>query len=137
FNDYDRDWIHKNNSDGKLHYNELYQNPFNQRHSLNVSGGNDFMTYFVAGSYYDEKGFLPNMNYSKYNLRSNIQMNVTRNLSIGLNLNYNNGLRKRIASETDGADYNIAYLRYIMSPLSFADIDGKPIATDWVTNHVE
>lgn len=137
FNDYDRDWMHQHNPDGKLHINELYQNPFNQRHSLNVSGGSDFITYFVAGSFYDEKGFLPHMNYQKYNLRSNIRMNVSKSIAIGLNLNYNNGLRKRVASETDGTDYNITYLRYIMSPLSFAYIDGKPIATSWVTNPVE
>ncbi|HEX5153187.1 MAG TPA: TonB-dependent receptor [Parafilimonas sp.] len=137
FNDYDRDWMHKNNPEGNLHYDELYENPLNQRYSLNVSGGSDFMTYFVAGSYYNENGFIPNMNYSKYNLRSNVQMHVTKDLSIGLNLNYNNGLRKRPASETDGVDYNIAFLKYIMSPLSYAYIDGKPIATDWVTNPVE
>jgi TonB-linked SusC/RagA family outer membrane protein len=137
FNQYDRDWMHKNNPDGNLHYNELYQNPFNQRHSLNISGGSDFVTYFVAGSYFNEKGFLPHMNYQKYNMRSNIQMNVSKSLTLGLNLNFNNGLRKRIAGEVDGNDYNITFLRYIMSPLSFAYIDDKPIATSWVTNPVE
>ncbi|MDH7461711.1 SusC/RagA family TonB-linked outer membrane protein [Chitinophagaceae bacterium 26-R-25] len=137
FNDYDRNWIHQHNPEGNLHVDELYRMPLNQRYSANVSGGNDMMTYFVAGSYYHENGFLPHMDYRKYNLRSNIQMNVTRNLTLGLNLNYNNGLKGRIASETDNADYNIAYLKYIMSPLSYAYIDGKPIATDWVTNPVE
>jgi len=133
FNDYDRDWIHKNNPKGNLHYDELYQNPNNQRYSLNVAGGDEFVKYFIGGSYYNEKGFLPNMNYGKYNLRSNVQMNITKDLSLGLNLNYNDGMRKG----GDAPDYNISYLKYIMSPVSFAYIDGKPIATDWVTNPVE
>ncbi|WP_186452529.1 SusC/RagA family TonB-linked outer membrane protein [Chitinophaga polysaccharea] len=137
YNQYDRDWIHQHNPKGNLHYDELYHNPFNQRQSLNISGGTDRVTYFIGGTFYDEKGFLPQLSYRKYNLRSNVQVAVTRDLSIGLNLSYNNGQRHSIPGQTDDLSGLYEKLKYIMPPTTYAYIDGKPMSPNWVTNPVE
>lgn len=140
FNQYDRDWIHKNNPDGNLHYDEAYQRPFTQRHSLNVSGGTDRVTYFIGGTFYDEKGFLPQLAYQKYSLRSNVQVAITKDLTLGLNLSYNKGARSRFFT-IEGKDDDLSgfyeKLKYIMPPTTFAYIDGKPMAPTWVTNPIE
>ncbi|MBS0027621.1 SusC/RagA family TonB-linked outer membrane protein [Chitinophaga sp. 22321] len=140
FNQYDRDWIHKNNPEGNLHYDEAYQHPFTQRHSLNVSGGTDRVAYFIGGTFYDEKGFLPQLGYQKYNLRSNVQVAITKDLSLGLNLSYNKGGRSRFYT-IEGKDDDLSgfyeKLKYIMPPTTFAYIDGKPMSPTWVSNPIE
>jgi TonB-linked SusC/RagA family outer membrane protein len=140
YNQYDRDWIHKNNPEGNLHYDEAHQQPFTQRHSLNVSGGTDRVTYFIGGTFYDEKGFLPQLAYQKYSLRSNVQVAITKDLTLGLNLSYNKGERSRFYT-IEGKDDDLSgfyeKLKYIMPPTTFAYIDGKPMSPTWVTNPIE
>jgi len=141
YNDYVKDYIRKNNPDGNLHVNEAYQKPSNQRHTLNVSGGDDNINYFIGGSFYDEKGFLPQVNYTKYNLRANIEAKLSKSLTLGLNYNFNSGDTHTFAllpgiSDTDLSGW-YEKLKYIMSPVTPAYIDGKPVATTWITNPIE
>lgn len=75
----------KNNSYNWL--DESWKNPILTRHSINVNGGNDRVRYFVGGSYYYETGSFKNLSFKKYNLRSNIEANITKNLVATLNLN--------------------------------------------------
>lgn len=66
---------------------EAWEQPLVTRHSLNVSGGNEKVRYFVGGSYYYETGSFENLSFKKYNLRSNIEANITEDLIASLNLN--------------------------------------------------
>ena len=66
---------------------EAWEQPLVTRHSLNVSGGNEKVRYFVGGSYYYETGSFENLSFKKYNLRSNIEANITKDLIASLNLN--------------------------------------------------
>lgn len=75
----------KNNNHNWL--DEAWKQPLVTRHSLNVSGGNDQVRYFVGGNYYYETGSFDNLNFKKYNLRGNIEANITKNLIATLNLN--------------------------------------------------
>lgn len=140
FNDYDRDWIRKNNPDGTLHFKEGYKTPSNSRHALNISGGNDIVDYFVAGNLYNEKGFLPQLTYQRYNLRSNVNIKVTKDLKLGLNLNYFNSVRNRFSAIGDqDSDLSGYYMKlyYMASPLSRQTIDGLPVDPGWVTNSLD
>lgn len=53
------------------------------QHDFSVSGGNDVVNYFVSFGYYNEEGLLKSndMNYDRYNLRSNITAKLTKNLT--------------------------------------------------------
>ncbi len=60
---------------------------YNTRHTLNFTGGTDRARYFVSGAYYYESGyFKTNPDYNnnatlrRYNLRSNIDIDVTESL---------------------------------------------------------
>jgi len=66
---------------------EAWKQPVVTRHSLNVSGGNDRVRYFVGGNYFYETGSFDNLKYDKYNFRGNIEANVTKSLIATLNLN--------------------------------------------------
>ena len=74
----------------KNNYNWLddaWKQPLVTRHSLNVSGGNERVRYFIGGNYYYETGSFDNLSFKKYNLRSNVEANITKDLIATLNLN--------------------------------------------------
>lgn len=59
----------------------------NQRANVNISGGGDVARYYIAGSFSQDNGILKvdkrnnfnsNVNYKKYLLRSNININLTK-----------------------------------------------------------
>ncbi|HEY9362761.1 MAG TPA: SusC/RagA family TonB-linked outer membrane protein, partial [Chitinophagaceae bacterium] len=58
-------------------------------HNLNATGGNDKTTYYVGLGYQYQEGFFKssNLNYNKYNVRSNITTKITDRLTFDLNLN--------------------------------------------------
>ncbi len=58
-------------------------------HNLSATGGNDKTTYYVGLGYNYQEGFFKsgNLNYSKYNVRSNLNTKITDRLTFNLNLN--------------------------------------------------
>lgn len=133
-NQYDIDWLHKNNPDGKMYFDAAYQKPFSQKHTLNVSGGSDNVTYFVGGSLFDESGFLPQVKYGKYNVRGNVQVAITKDLSVGVNLDATNSKSNRfysyLASDADLSGF-YEKLFYIGSGFVPPYINGKPVYPGW------
>lgn len=71
---------------------EAWKQPIVTRHSLNVSGGNEQVRYFVGGNYFYETGSFDNLSFKKYNLRANLEANITKDLiaSLGLNMDVRN-----------------------------------------------
>lgn len=70
----------------------------NQRYNLNLSGGGQAMTYYVAGTYNRDNGILnvdkrnnfnSNIDLNSYNLRANININVSKSTKVGVRLNGN------------------------------------------------
>ncbi|QHS56382.1 TonB-dependent receptor [Mucilaginibacter sp. 14171R-50] len=60
-----------------------------QQHNLNAMGGNDNTTYFVSMGITQQDGFLrsDDLNYKRYNLRSNLSTRITKNLTVDVNIN--------------------------------------------------
>ncbi|WP_255524564.1 hypothetical protein [Pedobacter riviphilus] len=90
--------LYKNGSDPDLYPNTkfldvmLRDNTFNTRHTLNFRGGGDIAKFFVSGAYYQENGVFKsnpnniydnNLGLKRYNLRSNIDLNVTKTTVLG------------------------------------------------------
>jgi TonB-linked SusC/RagA family outer membrane protein len=59
------------------------------QHNLNATGGNDRVNYYIGLGYLYQEGFFKSgdLNYSKYNIRSNITGKITNRLTVDLNLN--------------------------------------------------
>ncbi|SEN11058.1 TonB-linked outer membrane protein, SusC/RagA family [Mucilaginibacter gossypiicola] len=59
-----------------------------QQHNLNASGGSENTNYFISMGITDQNGFFKSgdLNYKKYNLRSNITSRINKNLTIDVNL---------------------------------------------------
>lgn len=58
-------------------------------HNLSATGGNDKITFYAGLGYEYQEGFFKSsdLNYTKYNLRSNVTAKITSRLTFDLNLN--------------------------------------------------
>jgi TonB-linked SusC/RagA family outer membrane protein len=65
-----------------LSASHLLQSSYN----LSASGGSENIKYFLSGGYVTNGGFVPVEYYRRWNLRSDIEANITRNLKVNLNL---------------------------------------------------
>ncbi len=57
--------------------------PFVNTHNISIRGKTETIDYFVSGGITDQKGFLKNDEYTRYNFRANIDMQITDWLKIG------------------------------------------------------
>lgn len=73
----------------------LNKHTTNQRVTLNLRGGAERVRYFVSGSYYHESGIFDsqsekkydaNIGYSRYNIRSNIDMDLTKTTKLSVDI---------------------------------------------------
>jgi TonB-linked SusC/RagA family outer membrane protein len=60
-----------------------------QQYNINISGGTEKVKYFVSGGYLNQNGFYKHddfTKYSRFNFRSNLDVDVSKNLSAALNI---------------------------------------------------
>jgi TonB-linked SusC/RagA family outer membrane protein len=57
-----------------------------QNYQLSISGGTDNVNYYVSGSYFDQKGVIINSDFNRFSITSNLDIQATEKLKIGLNL---------------------------------------------------
>lgn len=57
-----------------------------QQHNISLRGGNENVKYFMSLGYLNQEGIIKGVDYSRYNLRSNIDANVTKDFSVGLDI---------------------------------------------------
>jgi TonB-linked SusC/RagA family outer membrane protein len=74
-----------------------------QQHNVSVSGGSDRIDYYVNLGYNDQGSFFRtnSANYQRYNLRSNLNAQITKDLKAGVKLNL-------IMDETNRQNYTSA-----------------------------
>jgi TonB-linked SusC/RagA family outer membrane protein len=63
----------------------IYRTAPIQNHQLSISGGTDNLSYMVSGGYLNQQGILINSEYKRFTLRANLNANITKWASFGLN----------------------------------------------------
>lgn len=124
------------------------------QHNLNVSGGTSLVKYFASVGYLFEDGIFRDLNspygyktapsYNRYNFRSNVDFNFTKNLTVGVRLGGRLGKRyqpsgPRAASGSFSYDHLQGVISRILQTPAFAyapELPGGLIAgnTDIGTN---
>ncbi len=110
------------------------------RHNLNVSGGTDFVKYFLSLGYMKEgdifrtedmgQGYSPEYKYQRYNFRSNLDFSLTRTTQFAFNLSALHGITQRPGTNNSIRIYRAIYgnapdlfpVRYSDGMIGFADI---------------
>lgn len=58
-----------------------------KNYQLSFNAGNDKTRFFIAGSYFDQDGIIETSSFKRFNLRTNIDSNISDRLKIGTSLN--------------------------------------------------
>nr|WP_288331542.1 TonB-dependent receptor [uncultured Alistipes sp.] len=59
---------------------------FTHQHNISATGGTDKIKYYTSIGLMDQDGILPNTSYKRFNVRSNIDAKIARNLNLSVNL---------------------------------------------------
>lgn len=80
-----------------------------QKHSVTVQGGTDKVNYFTSFGYMDQAGNIDNFDYNRYNVRSNIDASIGKNLHYTLGISGVLGNRHTPAYVSGGSDSDFGY----------------------------
>jgi len=87
----------------------IWQTPTVQQHNIGVSGGSDALIYYLSLGYHTEDGSYKNLNYDRYNFRSDVTANISKRFKVNVNVNANQRNYHRWYWPYDGAeDFNVS-----------------------------
>lgn len=115
-------------TNGRLWIDEAWRNPITTRHALSVSGGTSKVRYFINGAYYYATGSFDRLSFEKYTLRSNVEADITKDLSASLNISTNsrNDNKPFWLYDDDDDNFPDLYAAYLYrSSMILPYIDGK------------
>ncbi|GAB3723782.1 SusC/RagA family TonB-linked outer membrane protein [Spirosoma lituiforme] len=55
-----------------------------QNHSLGVQGGNERTQFYISAAYFQDKGIMPGLDFTRYSLRANIDHQINKVLKLGI-----------------------------------------------------
>lgn len=67
---------------------KIFRKGLIQSHSFGVRGSKQDVRYYLSAGYDDQDGSLIETNYKRYSIKSNLDVNVTERLLVGMNLGY-------------------------------------------------
>lgn len=76
----------------------VFEDGFQQKHTVNVSGGGDNSRYYISGTYANQQGVIKygNDNNSRYNLRMNYDYDISNRVKLETKLSFENQNRSDI-----------------------------------------
>jgi TonB-linked SusC/RagA family outer membrane protein len=67
---------------------QIFQRGLVQSHSVGVRGNKQDVRFYLSAGYDDQDGTLMETSYKRYSIKSNLDVNVTDRLLVGMNLSY-------------------------------------------------
>lgn len=117
-----------------------WRDPFTMQHNLSVNGGSERIQYHMSAGYYDQSGSFDNLEFKRYNFRSNVDAQVTKDFNIGLDIDANMKTREAPYWPYDGdKDYMQDMYRALLNfpTTEPAYVNGRPNATLYNWNILE
>lgn len=107
----------------KLAFKTAWQN----RHNVNVTGGNEFMKYLASAGYLKQSSILPNAGREQFNARANLDMVLSKRITAHLNLAYiQNNYRDASSAYAGGSSDQIIRQLNIIAPwIAYKKEDGS------------
>ncbi|TKG89625.1 SusC/RagA family TonB-linked outer membrane protein [Puteibacter caeruleilacunae] len=81
---------------------ELFETGFMNQHNLSASGGTDKIHFHISYNYLDNPGVIDNSTYTKHSIRSNIESDVNKWLTFGVQLSGYTSDTEMGAGQLDG-----------------------------------
>ena len=94
---------------------QVYQNGVSKSYSINVNGGDDRALYYLTLGYMGNSGVVKSTDLERYNLRLNADINLVKNIKLGVNVGFSRINRTLL---DDGVDNTTSptWLALIKSP---------------------
>jgi TonB-linked SusC/RagA family outer membrane protein len=109
----------------------------NRNYNVNATGGNEKLKYFVSLGNYQQEGNVKNFKYNRYNLRSNIDAEIAKNLELSFNVSGRIEDRKGPLYSADPSDWNNVPQQAIRAhPYVPEKRDGIPVSTRTASSYV-
>ncbi|MBP5333850.1 MAG: TonB-dependent receptor [Bacteroidales bacterium] len=83
---------------------KVFGTGFNQKHNVTIQGGTDKARFFTSLGIMDQKGNIDKFNYTRYNVRTNIEGDISKQLSYKVGLQGVVGNRSTPAFLSGGSD---------------------------------
>ncbi|MBP1676378.1 MAG: TonB-dependent receptor plug [Bacteroidetes bacterium] len=101
----------------------VFQSAPMHSHTVSASGGNEFMKYYVSGSYLNQEGTVIGTKFERFSFKSNLDAQLKKWLKMGVNLSYSSTDERLGLADSDEGIINIALLSTPDVPIK--DIDGN------------
>ena len=115
-----------------LNYNWLdkaWRAGWNMRHTVNVSGGSERATYFGSATYYTQDGNLGRLDYDKWTFRAGVDVKLTSNFKVGIQLSGDNTDMTSAFNKIGGESNDIDYQMLLGMPRHIPwEIDGQYVS---------
>lgn len=86
----------------------IWQSPKVQQHDLSVRGGAEDINYYILLGYHSEEGSYRNLNYDRFNFRTDVSAKISERLKVSVNVSGNQRSYQRWYWPYDGAeDFNV------------------------------
>ena len=101
-------------NNGSNWWDEISRNGFMQKNSLSVAGGSQKINYYASANFMGTDGIIDRSSYDRFNISGKINANLSKTISMGLNMSYSRELRSVV--EEDG-QYGVVKQSLIGNPL--------------------
>ncbi|MBC7616869.1 MAG: SusC/RagA family TonB-linked outer membrane protein, partial [Pedobacter sp.] len=100
----------------------FFKTGFSQRHAVDVEGGSDITTYRLSGSYFDQKGIIPNTGFEKITMGINGTIKLSPKFNISTGITYTNSTTNKATKGAGG---------YLLNLLNYpSDVDVSDYKTE-------
>jgi len=118
-------------------YKETFGLGFNQSYNVNARGGTEKIKYFVSLGNFKQTGNVKNFDFERFNLRSNIDAAINKNLDFSFNVAGRIEDRHRPAFSADKDDWhNIPQQAVRAHPYVPKTWEDKPVSTRTASSYV-
>jgi TonB-dependent starch-binding outer membrane protein SusC len=92
--------------EGTNWFNEVTRQAMSVTNTISVNGGTENVKYYVSANYLKQEGTLIENDFSRFSLRSNIDVRLSNKLKMGINLNPSRSDANRNADEPSGGQFS-------------------------------
>jgi TonB-linked SusC/RagA family outer membrane protein len=101
-----------------------------EREAINVSGGNEKVSYFIGANYVNQNSNFSGINTNKWGLRANVETKPAKGLTVALNLNFEQSYTKSFwykqKGTTESLNNDVITLSQML-PFNKYYINGNPV----------
>lgn len=118
---------YRTGKDGADWYDEAFKNlSLMQNHNVSISGGTQKIKYFLSISALNQDGMYDNINYRAYKFRSNTDVDLTKDLSLGVSID---GRQENTKSPYVGSSLIFQHMSRTNPTFKTYYADGRPVNT--------